>query len=201
MSAATLGILATIKTILDKLSNFGSIYSAIGSNTTNPFVDTVYSYSSGFWLVLTAFLISFFVLPLFFIVSQQAKSYRLNRGGDFKDDYYSNDASSFSFSSVDAGPRLPSKGSKEPLDYTSTNPAVQYVKETTTKVAYDSPGVSYQYPPMTSAQDAGPQRFVRFDGSQSVVSGGGSSAFGGGPQGSTTTTTKKTVVTQEVIQE
>jgi hypothetical protein len=94
---------------------------------------------------------------------------------------------------------LPAKGSKEPLDYTS-NPTVQYVKETTTKVAYDpsQPGISYQYPPMmgSSVQDAGPQRFVRFDGSQSVVSGGGSNAGG-----ATKTTTKKTVVTKEVIQE
>ena len=203
LSAATLGLLATIKTILDKLSIFGSAYSTIGSNTTNPFVDTWYAYSSGFWLVLVTFLISLLLLPLFFIVSHQAKSYRLERSSGFTDDYYSNDASSFSFNSVDAGPRLPPKGSKEPLDFNAShNPTVQYVKETTSKIGtYDpgSAGVSYQYPPM-SQQDAGPQRFVRFDGSQSIVSTGPAAQSGPGAS-SVTTTTKKTVVTKEVIQE
>ncbi len=179
----TLGLLVNMKNILDNLSIFGSRYSASGSNTANAYVDTVYSYNFGFWLVLVSFLLAALLLPLFFILSHQARRYRTDRSSAH---YYGSEyGSSFSFSEND-GPILPPKGSKEPLRSPS-----YIVRETTQNVTYNNPNLSYDLPPMAgSSYDATTRRYVRFDGNQ-----------GAAAAGATATSTVTTTVTKQILKE
>ena len=171
-----MGLLVTIKNVLDYLSVLGSRYSAQGSNTTNPFVDTVYAYSPGFWLVVAAFIFAVLLLPLAFIIAHYARNYRIARN-KYGSEYGS------SFGSVDIGPSLPNKGSKEPLK--NTNSFI--VRESVQNVTYNSPNsVNYELPPVAqpSMSHDPSRRFVRFDGTN--ASGQGTTV------NTTTVTTVKT---------